>query len=62
MKTLPLITLTIALALCSCAVNPPASWDGTPNPLDEPGETAATVADLHEANIRAITNNPVFHF
>ena len=29
-----------------------------PNPLDEPGESEATVSDLHRGNIREITGNP----
>ena len=42
----------IAIIIVSCAPI------GDANPLDEPGETQPTVAELHAENIRAITNNP----
>ena len=44
----------IAIIIASCSTAPLSG----PNPLDEPGETEATVSDLHRGNVREITNNP----
>lgn len=49
MKT---IALLAALALASCA--PKAFPVGTPNPLDTPGGSAPTAAELHAKNLRWI--------
>ena len=53
-----LITLSIICAAVSCS--PVAYPVGTPNPLDEPGATEPTAAELHLGNLQAITSNPAY--
>lgn len=48
--------LAAILWATSCA--PKAFPVGSPNPLDTPGETEPTAAELHAKNIAAITGNP----
>lgn len=62
MKTIRLIKFAAVIAyglfvatFLSCA---PKAYPPGPNPLDEPGYTPPTVAELHLENLRAITNNP----
>ena len=52
MKTLLSLAL---LAIASCA--PAPSWTAF-NPLDEPGESQPTAAELHAKNLANITGNP----
>jgi hypothetical protein len=52
MKTTLLLAL---LAIASCA--PKAYPPGTPNPLDRPCDQQS-VAEMHAANMEAITSNP----
>jgi hypothetical protein len=54
MKTI-LLALTTAALLPSCSLESPPEWQGTPNPLDEPGESQNIADDLHRENIEAIT-------
>ena len=58
MKTTALL---ITLALAACAPTP-AAWQGTPNPLDKPGNDGSlpTVAGMHRANVAWITRNPAY--
>ncbi len=55
MKTTLLLAL---LAIASCA--PKAYPPGTPNPLDRPCDQQS-VAEMHAANMKAITSNPAYH-
>lgn len=48
MKTLAIIA---AITLASCA---PRAYPPGPNPLDEPGSSDPTAAELHAKNIRLI--------
>ena len=58
-KGLLLGAALIAIAsITSCTA--PASWVGTPNPLDEPGASPATAEELHLKNLRNITGNPCY--
>ena len=54
MKTIAILIVVLA-GINSCA--PKAYPANTPNPLDEPGSREATAAELHRANVRAITRN-----
>lgn len=56
MKTYIIATIAICLSACAPVAYPP----GTPNPLDEPGETLPTVEDLHLKNFQLITENPAY--
>lgn len=49
MKTITTILTVIYLASCA-----PKAYSPGPNPLDEPGSSEPTAAELHAENIKAI--------
>lgn len=54
---IPWCGLAAAFTGCAALKCQPASWDGTPNPLD-PVDGYPAADRLHRDNIRAITSNP----
>lgn len=50
--------LIAAVSLVSCGTLP--TTDSGFNPLDVPGSTEPTAAELHQENLAAITSNPAY--
>lgn len=64
MKTKRIITTALALLalalIPSCGISTPASWKGTPNPLDTPG-AQPTASEIRAGHLESITGNRTHH-